>query len=167
MPLYSHKYYQEKAAELVKNLGFMEPPVDVRQIAQYLKIEVVEMTLPAWFSGALLELEGDHYIVLNATKPEAEKVYVIAHEIAHHQLHLDEINYIHNHRNEYNHHLANVYASELCMPSDMVKKEARKWFNDHKFLARIFGITETTMLKKMEDLKLVPTGRFAWMEARG
>lgn len=165
MAFYSHQYYREKAQELVRRFGYQEPPVDVRRIAESLGIEIVELTLPIWFSGALLNVNGDFYIVLNDLLSDGRKSFVLAHEIAHHQLHTEELCYMDNCKNDYYHHLANIYAAELCMPSFMVKQEARKWFNDYKFLAKIFGTSETAMIKRLEELDLLPKGHFSWQYA--
>lgn len=164
MPLYSHKQIREKAEKLLRQFGMDEPPIDVRKLTKLLGIEIVELSLPTWFFGALMQVENDNYIVLNKIMPEPTKVFTISHELAHHQIHPGEICYMKNRLRPYFHREADVFAAELCMPSWLVKREARKWFNDYKFLAKIFNVPETAMIRKLEELALVPKGYYAWQE---
>lgn len=162
MPLYSHRFIREQAEKLLHQVGFDEPPIDVRKIAGKLGIEIVELSLPTWFFGALMQVENDHYIVLNKIMPEPTKVFTISHELAHHQMHPGEICYMKNRLRPYFHREADIFAAELCMPSNLVRREARKWFNDFKFLAKLFNVTETAMIRKLEELELIPKGHYAW-----
>jgi Zn-dependent peptidase ImmA (M78 family) len=150
--LVTYVHHRQRAEDLVRRQGFVEPPVDVRRIAQSLSIEIIEMTLPSWFFGVLVNLENDFYIALNKGMPEHRKNFTIAHEIAHHQLHGGELAYMKNRKRDYFHREADVFAAELCMPSFMVQAEAQKWANDHRFLAESFAVSETAMIRKMEEL---------------
>jgi hypothetical protein len=44
----------------------------------------------------------------------------------------------------------------------MVKEQARKWFNDYRYLARLFGVTEGEMLSKMRMLGLIKSHGIMW-----
>ncbi|PIZ39158.1 ImmA/IrrE family metallo-endopeptidase, partial [Candidatus Aquicultor secundus] len=66
---------------------------------------------------------------------------------------------------EYHHREADVFALELCIPTRLIQREAFSWFNDHKFLANLFGVSEPLMVKKMEELQLIPKGKFSWLYA--
>ena len=158
--MYTNAYYCRQAQELVKEFGFSEPPVDLRKITDTLKIEIVEMTLPSWFFGVLLNIEGDFYITLNKAMPDYRKKFTLAHEIAHHQLHGNELAYMKNCKRDYFHREADVFAAELCMPSFMVKKEAAKWYKDWRYLAGLFGVSETAMVRKMQEIGLLREGIF-------
>lgn len=164
MAIYSHNHIRESARELIKKFELEEPPVDVRQIAKKLDIEIIELTLPIWFSGALLNTAGDFYIVLNKVMPETRKTFTIAHEIAHHQMDHHELCYLENRQKPFYHLEADIYAAELCMPSTMVRREASRWSNDHKFLAQLFNVDEQTMIRKLEELNLIPQGRHSWQQ---
>lgn len=162
MTLYSHRFIKEQARELLKSFNITEPPVDVYQIAHGLGLEIVEMSLPSWFFGVLTEVDNEYFIVLNKIMPESRKIFTLAHEIAHYKMHPDKIAYMKNTKRPYFHTEADVFAAELCMPTDMVKKEARQWFNDHKYLAKVFSVSEIAMVRKLEELNLIPKGRQNW-----
>lgn len=161
MAIYTDVYYREKAAELVTGTGYQTPPIDVRAIAAGLGLEIIELSLPSWFFGVLMNVEGDPYVVINKMMPDHRKHFTIAHEIAHHVLHKDEICYMKNSKRSYFHREADIFAAEMCMPSEMVRAEARKWFNDHRYLASLFGVSEIAMVRKMQELGLLRQGDFS------
>ncbi len=155
MALVTYVQHREMAEELAERFGFAVPPVDIRKIAEGLGIEVVEMTLPNWFFGVLVNLKEDFYIAVNKGMPDHSKNFTIAHELAHHQLHGDELAYMKNSKRDYFHREADVFAAALCMPTKMVKQEARKWCNDYHFLAEIFSVGETAMVRRLQEIGLL------------
>ncbi len=155
MALVTYVQYRQQAEALAQQFGYMEPPVDVRAIAEGLGIEIIEMTLPNWFFGVLVNIEDEFYISLNKGMPDHRKNFTIAHEIAHHQLHGEELTYMKNVKRDYFHREADVYAAELCMPSEMVRAEAQKWCGDYRFLAKLFSVSETAMVRKLQELKIL------------
>lgn len=152
--LHNHAFIREKAQELLKECGFEEPPVDTRKIAEWLGLRIVELSLPLWFCGSLIKDGTDHYIVLNSIMPPERKNFTIAHEIAHHRIHPEQLSYLKNAKRPWNHSEADVYAAELCMPSAMVRTEADRWCNDHKYLARLFHVTEDVMASRLKEMGL-------------
>ena len=141
-----HLHIREKAEVLVREFGFNEPPVDLSLIAEKLGIEVVEMALPLWFFGVLLNVSGDYYVVLNKSMPKVRKIFTLAHEIAHLLLHKTELCYMKNNKRDYYHRDADIFAAELCMPSFMVQKEVEINPNrGHKHLAKVFRVGERAM----------------------
>lgn len=155
MALVTYIQYRRAAEKLAKRFGCDAPPVDVRSIAAGLGIEIIEMTLPNWFFGALVNMDGDHYIALNKGMPDHRKNFTIAHEVAHHQLHGEDLAYMKNSKRDYFHREADAFAAALCMPDAMIKGEAQKWCNDYRFMADIFGVSETAMVRKMQELGLL------------
>lgn len=139
----------------MRKFGIVRPPVPVRKIAEWLGVEIVEMTLPSWFFGVLLNIDDDQYIALNKCMPEHRKNFTIGHEIAHHQIHSGELAYMKNCKRDYYHREADAFAAELCMPTFMVKEEAAKWFNDYRFMAGVFEIGETAMVRKLTELGML------------
>ncbi len=164
--LYTHWYLRKQADELLEKFKVEGPPVDVKMIAEKLGIEVVELTLPTWFFGTLLDIKGSFYIVVNRLMPETRKKFTLAHEIAHYSLHGDKLCYMKNCKRDYFHREADAFAAELCMPSEMVKKEARNWFNDYKFLAKIFDVSEVAMVRKMQEIGLIKGTDYTWVFAQ-
>lgn len=167
MALYTYKHVREKADELIEKFGYSEPPVDVRSIAMGLGIKIVELSLPFWFSGGLVLLDGQYYIALNKGLTSTQKMLTIAHEIAHHQMEHHDMSYSKNSRTPFCHVEADVFAQELCMPSVLVRREAGRWFKDHRFLARLFGVDEKAMIQRMEELELLPRRRYVWDNSFG
>lgn len=160
MALVTYAQYRRQAETLIKELDCGGPPVEVRRIAECLEIEIVEMTLPNWFFGVLINMQDDFYIALNKGMPDHRKNFTIAHEIAHHQLHTGDLAYMKNCKRDYFHREADVFAAELCMPTSMVKSEAGKWYNDYRWLAQLFSVSETAMVRKMQEIGLLKQGMF-------
>jgi len=158
--IYTDAYYRKQADELLLDSGVSEPPVDVVAIAKKLGIEIMELSLPSWFFGVLMRVEGDPYIVLNKAMPEHRKRFTLGHEIAHYRLHGEQFAYMKNCKRDYFHREADVFAAELCMPTYLVRQEAKRWFNDYHYLAQIFGVSETAMVRRLQELGLIRQGHF-------
>ena len=41
------------------------------------------------------------------------------------------------------------------LPAQLVTEQARLWFNDHRYLARLFGVSEREMVDRMRALGLM------------
>ncbi len=162
MPIYTHKYIRERAQELIGRFGITRPPVDVREIAERLGLEIVEMTQDTWFFGMLLSFHDEFYIVVNKLLSEPRKRFAIAHEIGHFQLHRADMSYTREKTKEYVHREADVFAAELCMPAKMVKRQSAEWYNDYRMLAKIFEVAEAAMYERMNELGLVRRIGFGW-----
>jgi hypothetical protein len=48
------------------------------------------------------------------------------------------------------------------MPEYLVREQAGKWFNDYRYLARLFGVSESDMMAKMRDLGLMKAHGMSW-----
>lgn len=160
MALTTYVQFRRQAEKLVRGIGFDQPPVNQYTLAERLNIEIVEMTLPSWFFGVLINLKGDFYITLNKGMPEHRKNFTIAHEIAHHQLHGTELAYMKNCKRDFFHREADVFAAELCMPTFILKTEARKWCNDYRWLAKEFSVSETAMVRKLQELGILKNAEY-------
>ena len=158
MAIYTNAYYRDQAKRVIEEFNFKEPPIDLVKITTEMKIEIVEMTLPSWFFGVLLNIDNEYYITLNKAMPDYRKKFTLAHEIAHYYLHGEELAYMKNCKRDYFHREADVYAAELCMPTFIVKKEANKWFNDWRYLAKLFGVSEEAMVRKLQELGILKAG---------
>jgi len=158
LAIYTYEYYRDQANDLIEKFKFKEPPIDLMRITDEMRIEIVEMTLPSWFFGVLLNIDNEYYITLNKAMPDYRKKFTLAHEIAHFYLHGDELAYMKNCKRDYFHREADAYAAELCMPSEMVKKAAAKWFGDWRYLAKLFGVSEEAMVRKLQELGILKKG---------
>jgi len=162
MPIYTHLYLKEQANALLEKFNITEPPVDVRAVAEKLGVEIIEMSNDTWFYGMLTKYGEDFYIVVNKMMPETRKRFAIAHEIGHYQLHDHDLSYQRKQDKDYQHQEADVFALELCIPAGLLKREAHKWFNDHRYLAKLFNVSEPLMVKRMEELNLIAKGKHNW-----
>ncbi|MCL5292453.1 MAG: ImmA/IrrE family metallo-endopeptidase [Actinobacteria bacterium] len=162
MPIFTHRHIKDQAEELLKHFDISRPPVDVRKIAKGLGLEIIEMTQDTWFYGMLLGFHDECYIVINKLFPEEKKRFTIAHELGHYQLHRTNMAYSTAKEKEYLHREADIFASELSIPTRLVRRYAAEWYNDHRVLAGIFGVTEAAMVEKLDELGLVKKARFNW-----
>jgi len=162
MPIYTHLYIREQANKLIESNNILKPPIDVVKIAGSLGIEIMEMANDLWFYGMLSRYEDNFYIIVNKLMPETRKRYAIAHEIGHYQLHGHDLEYQRAADDDYRHREADIFAEELCIPTEMLKREAQDLMNNHKMLANAFRISEPLIVKRMEELKLLQKGRHSW-----
>lgn len=165
MPIYTHSYIKEEAQALLEEFNIRRAPVDVRAIAKGLGIDILEISTDQWFYGVLTRYGDDFYIAVNKVMPETRKRFAIAHELGHYQLHAHDLDYQRRPDKEYHHREADVFALELCVPTQLLVREAFSWFNDHRVLADVFGVSEPLMVKKMEELNLISKGKFNWVYA--
>ncbi len=75
-----------QAERLVEELGKNTLPIDVREIAAALGLQVIEEDLGEGVSGLLVSKGGAAYIFVQKKNHEHRKRFSIGHEIAHHYL---------------------------------------------------------------------------------
>lgn len=162
LALTTDAYFRTIAADALRKTGVVEPPVAVDEVAAVLGIPVKLIHLPAFFSGAAVNEEGMPLLVINAALGEAGRRRYLAHLLGHVLLVLDDPRIGYPRDSSSYHREADVVAEELVLPSRMVVEQAQKWFNDHRYLARLFGVTESEMLLKMKELGLMRARGAAW-----
>lgn len=154
MPLRTEAYYRGVAADAMASIGCIEPPVSVEDIVASLGIPVRFVNLPDFFTGATVYEEGMPVMVLNWAKPEETRRAALAHMLGHVLLVLKGDGNIFP-RQDPDHSEADIVARELILPTQMVIDQARLWFNDYRYLARLFGVDEQVMLERMREMGLV------------
>jgi Zn-dependent peptidase ImmA (M78 family) len=112
------------------------------------------VNLPAFFTAATVYEDGLPVMVLNWAKPEPERRRALAHMLGHVLLVLADAECCYP-RDVGRHEEADLVARELLLPGRLVTEQARLWFNDHRYLARLFGVTEVEMVERMRELGLV------------
>jgi Zn-dependent peptidase ImmA (M78 family) len=127
-------------------------PIDELVAAQGIPVRTA--SLPLFFTGALVYVDGLPVIILNAAKPEFERRGALAHMLGHVLVVLNGLSSTYP-RETSEHREADIVAEELMMPTPMVLDQSRLWFNDHRYLARLFGVSEERMLGKMRAMGLV------------
>ena len=161
MPLKTDAYFKTIAEKALRQTGITEPPVQVEAVAAHLGIPVRLLSMPAFFQGATMSEDGMPVVVLNSTFDEVSRERTLAHLIAHVLLLIDDPSASYP-RDTQVHHEADVVAEELIMPAWMLVEQSAKWFNDFRYLARLFGVTEAEMTARMHALGLLKAHGIVW-----
>ena len=161
MAIHSDAYYKRLAEDRLQEAGVLEPPVPLERVSEALGIPVRLAALPTFFIGALLNEDGLPTILLNSAIGDRERRRAFGHTIGHMLMVLADDGGSYP-RDVSEHHEADLVSRELIMPDYLVVDQARKWFNDHRYLARLFGVTEKDMLEKMTELGLVRDRGIRW-----
>ncbi|MCE5204475.1 MAG: ImmA/IrrE family metallo-endopeptidase [Actinomycetia bacterium] len=162
MVLRSDKYYEQLAAKAVQEAGIAEPPVPIAAVAEHLGIPIVRMDLPPWFTGALIYEDGMPAILLNGSKDKHIQDAGIGHLVGHILILLDDPAADYPRDRLDTHREADTISAALAVPDFMVADQAAKWFNDYRYLARLFGVSEKRMLDKMQGMGLIKSRGIVW-----
>ncbi|GAB4277444.1 MAG: hypothetical protein Kow0056_08910 [Coriobacteriia bacterium] len=161
MAIHTDAYYRRLAEDRVREAGMFEPPTSLERVAELLAIPVVKVNLPEFFKAAIINEDGLPSILLNAAIGERERRTAFGHVLGHLLiLWADEsASYP---RTMMEHRDADLVGEALVMPDGMVMDQARKWFNDYRYLAGLFGVTEQEMLDRMVELGLIQQRGIRW-----
>lgn len=154
MALRTEAYYRNIAKRALDGLGCIEPPVPVEAIISSLGVPIRPVNLPHFFTAATIYEDGLPIMMVNWAKPEFERRDALAHMLGHMLLVMNDSENTYP-RGTADHSEADTVARELVMPIEMVIEQARLWFNDFRYLSRLFGVTEERMMVRMRDLGLV------------
>ena len=154
MSLRTEAYYRAIAADALDRIAVTEPPVPVDMLVSAFGIPIRAVNLPAFFTAATIYEDGLPVMVLNWSRPEAERRRALAHMLGHVLLVLADENGTYP-RDVGRHEEADLVAREILLPGPLVTDQARLWFNDHRYIARLFGVTEVEMIERMRELGLV------------
>ena len=161
MALYTLSYYLELVDRTLADAGITEPPIDLGPVAGRLGLPVLFVSLPRSFRGALVYEDGMPVAMVNGTVPEQNRRDTLAHLLSHVLVRLDqpELPYP---REDPDHRLADAMAQEFTLPRSLVTDQAGRWFNDYRYLARLFAVSEGEMLSRMRELGLVNRSGPQW-----
>ncbi len=162
MPLRTDAYYRGLVDEHLKRAGFLEPPITLEDVAQGMGVPVRDIGFPAWFTGAILIEDGMPVILLNSHASAEGRRAATGHMLGHILMRLDDPSLPYPRESEPDHRTADMMAEEFVMPDFMVRDQAAKWFNDHRYLARLFGVSETDMMERMREMGLVKSRGVLW-----
>lgn len=152
--LRTQAYYRKVAEEALAHAGVAEPPVPIMKIIQSFGIPIVPVNLPLFFTAATINTDGLPVMVVNWAQPEPIRHEALAHMLSHVLLLFDDPSNVFP-RGFDDHSDADSLAHELTMPATMVIEQSRLWFNDFRYLARLFGVSEAAMLERMRELGIV------------
>lgn len=161
MKLRTEPYFRQVAEEALALAGVAEPPVPIEDIVASLCIPVRAVDLPPFFTGAMVYEDGLPVMVVNSARPEIVRRDAIAHMLGHVLLVLSDESETFP-RADSEHTDAEKVARELILPTSLVIEFARIWFNDYRYLSRLFAVSETTMLDRMRELGLIRNRGILW-----
>ncbi|MBS3956385.1 MAG: ImmA/IrrE family metallo-endopeptidase [Clostridiales bacterium] len=162
MGLRSDSYYRQIAAEALQRAEIDEPPVPLEEIVHSVGIPLRTATLPAFFSGAIVHEDGLPVILLNTARPEGHRRSTLAHLLGHVLIVLADPHARYPRNLQAEHAEADLVAEELVLPEYLVRDQAFKWFNDYRYLARLFGVTEGAMMERMRSLGIIKRQGIMW-----
>jgi hypothetical protein len=161
VPLRSDSYYRELVGRALLDAGVTEPPVDLGRVLARIGLPVVTAGLPPWFKGALIYEDGMPVLLLNESISDEARRDATAHIVSHLLVRLEDpaVPYPRSHPD---HHVADAMRDEFRMPAGLVTEQAARWFNDYRYLARLFAVSEGEMLSRMRELGLVKNAGVFW-----
>lgn len=161
MAIQGEQEYRRLIEDELRSAGFLEPPVDIEAVAAHLGVPIVLFDLPLWFTAALIYEDGLPMILMNATRPQAIRRAGLAHLLGHILvvMAMPDARYP---REAQPHAAADFMSAEFETPAFMVRDQAQKWFNDYRYLAGLFGVTEVRMFESMRDLGLIKSKGVIW-----
>ncbi len=162
MVLRSDNYYRDLAANAVRQAGIEEPPIPTSLVAARLGVPVVESSMPPWFAAALIYEDGMPAVLINSAREPHIQMAGLGHVLGHLLVMIDDPDSGYPKDGLTYHHEADLIAAELETPSFMVIDQAQKWFNDYRYLARLFGVSEKRMLEKMSALGIIKNHGLMW-----
>lgn len=151
-------FVKAMAQKVLKECGASALPVDLKRIVEmkgYVYMEVE--TFPDEVSALFIAKDGKNYALVNARHHAHRRRFSLAHELGHILLNhvgedLEEMPSIDAPPESMRHYAAgdsrekeaNIFASALLMPIDMLKKEYAKGADIDK-LAAIFAVSQQAM----------------------
>lgn len=161
MALRTDVYYRGLAQQALAAAGVTEPPVMLGMVARHLGVPVRAYGLPVFFGGAIVNEDGMPVIILNEARSQVACRATLAHLLGHLLVAMDEPSVAFP-RDAGPHREADIVGAELILPSDLVLEESRKWFNDYRYVARLFAVAESEMLGKMREMGLIKDRGIYW-----
>ncbi|MDA3935673.1 MAG: ImmA/IrrE family metallo-endopeptidase [Actinomycetota bacterium] len=162
MAIKNHAYYRGLVQSALADAGISEPPVPVELVAERLGLPVRPVVMPVFFSGAVINEDGLPVMLVSASKDEMGRRRVLAHMLGHILAVLDDPAETYPRNTDLEHESAEICVQEFIMPENLILDQARKWFNDYRYLARLFGVDEQEMLNKMVDLGIIKHRTIQW-----
>lgn len=160
---------ETRANELLDNFGITNAPVPIKSIIKKLGIELKPEYLGDEISGVLVIENGRSIIGYNSSEPNVRQRFTIAHELGHHILHksgktteklfVDKMyrrNETLSPREKNQERQANVFASRILMPENLIKNEFKKIINSLDLL------TDEDIVKRMASKFKVSTVSMTW-----
>lgn len=162
VPLRSDAHYRGLVEAQLRHAGIVEPPVSVYDVAAILGVPIMTVSFPAWFTGAIVLEDAMPVLMLSSSSTSEGRRAALAHMVSHILMRIDDPATPYPRDAQPDHRLADVMAEEFVMPGFLVREQAGKWFNDYRYLARLFGVSESDMMAKMRDMGLIKPRGVLW-----
>lgn len=151
---------QSSAAQLLEEYSLLDPPINVYQILHMIRVDVNfrEFRSDKLEGLYLNDVTGPH-IAINSAHHAVKKRFTAGHELKHH-IH-DEVGLqcSSDKKKKLIERSANVFASELLMPSDMVKSVVKELSQEELFtihtLCSIFQVSYASMVVRLKELEYI------------
>ena len=171
---------ESDALELRQRIGLGLAPV--RDIENLLELEfgvrVYVRPLPSRVSGLFAyDAEVGACVLLNAKHPLTRRALTAVHELAHlvSVRHATSIHYRDDRPKSRAEFYADAFARTFLMPPRTVLEKFREYTSGFSALTRrhvillshTFGVSREAMVRRIEELKLVPPGAWDWFQANG
>lgn len=168
------KLINSKINAILRSLPDQTLPIKIEEIAKSRGLAVVPYELGEDVSGLLAIQNGVGTIGYNQAEPKVRKRFTIAHELGHYELHRDKSDlfvdkeFIYRSVNSGNTAInlqmeqeANVFASGILMPTELLRREVEGKNMDLtsdeniKQLAKLFEVSTTAMSIRISSLGLI------------
>lgn len=171
---------ESDALHLRHRIGLGLAPV--RDIESLLELEfgvrIYVQPLRSRLSGLFAyDTEGGACMLLNANHRQTRRSLTAAHELAHlvsarHATSIQYRDHLPKSRAEF---YAAAFASSFLMPPRTVMEKFREYTSGFSaltprhviLLSRTFGVSREAMVRRIEELKVVPPGAWDWFQANG
>lgn len=155
-------YYRGLVEKELRAIGLEEPPVSIEAVAEHMSVPIRLLRLPPWFTAALIYEDGLPAVLMNADKGPQIQRHALGHVLGHLLVLMSDLHANYPKETLAVHEDAELIAAEFETPAYMVRDQAQKWFNDYRYLAGLFGVTETQMFERMRDLGLIKSRGVLW-----
>jgi Zn-dependent peptidase ImmA (M78 family) len=166
---------RNSAESLIDELGVLNPPVDVGDVARRLGLRILYEKLETDVSGLLITTKEGANIVVQGSDAKSRQRFTIAHEIGHHHLshHFEGGKHVHidtsiSQRSslsstglDIKEIEANQFAASLLMPTKLIRQQVESLKADPLLdnhiteLAKKFGVSEQAMTIRLSRLGLL------------
>jgi Zn-dependent peptidase ImmA (M78 family) len=148
----------QKVQAIIEKLGVEQAPVPVEDAAKLLNIQIVEYDKFANnFSGTLVKGQNITVLGINPTHSQVRRRFTIAHEIGHYLLGHDIRDVLEENleRPPNLEREANMFAGELLMPKEFLKKDIKTGITKVPDLAKKYNVSEQAMTIRLLETNLI------------
>lgn len=162
---------ESEANKLLRKFAINNPPIDLEEIAEFLKVKVTREPLDPDVSGVMLFENGKKSVAINSNQHINRQRFTLAHEIGHLILHAtSNEDRIHIDRRFFRNSSsssgeikeeieANAFAACLLMPKKFLKRTVEKEglltdFDIYKLALR-YKVSEQAMTLRLVKLKYI------------